>query len=112
MEVSRRTPLNFGYPHPKPHPPRPLLGHGLDSQVPLPLRSGNPSPCVARVEISQESMLTANLQRSKTRSGHQIQGRCSSVVDQATSPVAESTSQVTLVGLWGVLRLSGKEDTP
>ena len=28
------------------------------------------------------------------------------VVDQATSPVAESTCQVTLVGLWGLPRLS------
>jgi hypothetical protein len=29
-------------------------------------------------------------------------------VDQATSPVAESTCQVTLVGLWGLLRLSAR----
>ena len=98
MGVSQRTLLNFGCPNPKPHPPRLLLGHSLDSQVPCPPHLGNPPLCVSRVGLFQESRPTANFQRSKTRSGHQIQGRCSSVVDQATSPVTESTCQVTLVG--------------
>jgi hypothetical protein len=103
--VPRRTLHNFECLHPQPNPPRPLLGHSLDSQVPCPPHSDNP-PFVSRVGIYQESRPTASLERSKTRSSHQIKGGCSSVVDQAISPVDESTCQVTLVGLWGLLRLS------
>ena len=106
MGVSQRTLLNFGCPNPKPHPPRLLLGHSLDSQVPRPTHLGHPSLCVSRVGISKKSRPTANLQISKTRSDHQIYGGRSYLVVQATSPVAEGTCQVTLVGLWGLLRLS------
>ena len=58
--------------HPKPHPPRLLLGHGLNSKVPCPRHLGNPSPCASTVRVSQESRPAANLQRSKTRSSHQV----------------------------------------
>jgi hypothetical protein len=104
MGVSLRTLLNFGCPHPKLHPPRLLLGYNLDSQLLCPSNLGNFSPTVSRVGISQESRPTANLQRSKTRFGHQIWGGYPSV-DQASSPVAESTCHVILVGLWRLLRL-------
>jgi hypothetical protein len=106
MGVSQRILLNFGCPHPKPHPPRPLLRHSLDLQVPHPPHLDNPSPCVSRAGTPQEPGPTNKSQRSKTRSGHQIQCRCSSVMDQATSSVTESTCQVTLIRLWELPSIS------
>jgi hypothetical protein len=72
MGISRRILLNFGCLHPKTHPLRPLLVHGLDSKVPHAPHLGNPSPSFSRVGISQESRPAANLQRSKTMLGHQV----------------------------------------
>ena len=93
MGVSCKKLLKFEYPHSKPHPPRPILRHSSDLHIPHPPHLGNPSQWTP-----QGSRPTAKSQRSKTRSSHQIQCGCSSVVDQVTSPVAESTCQVTLVG--------------
>jgi hypothetical protein len=50
--------LNFGCLYPKPHLPKPLLGHSLDLQVPRPPHSGNPSPCVSRAATPHKSKLT------------------------------------------------------
>ena len=101
MGVSCKKLLKFEYPHSKPHPPRPILRHSSDLHIPHPPHLGSPSQWTP-----QGSRPTAKSQRSKTRSSHQIQCGCSSVVDQVTSLVAERTCQVTPVGLWGLLRLS------
>ena len=94
--------LQFWCQHPKPHPPRPLLGHSLDLQVPRPPHSGNPSPCVSRAATSLKS-------RSTTKSEIKVKVQPPDtmwVVDQATSPVVESTYHVTLGRVWGLLRFN------
>ena len=99
--------FNFGCLHPKPHPPWPLLRRSLDLQVPRPPHSGNPSPCASRAATPLKS-------RPTTKSGIKVRVQPPDtmwVVDQATSPVAGSTCQVTLVGLWGLLRLSARRYT-